>query len=135
MYDASVEYGACQLGIGQVGGIQFWVQPVKRWSWLMILRPGWPSWATAFGSDLRAPKAGVHTGYSRLLKQTMEGAWNLGTSQWLPLRWQGMIKTADDRCREGRSLRSSPRAGKLLTWRREAMGTVSQQEVGACPAR
>ena len=87
---------------------------------------------TAFGIVLRAPKAGVHTGYSRLLSQMMEGAWNLGTFVRLPLR--GMIKTADDRWARGRSFRSSRSAGKPRTWRREAVDRVLQQEVGSNPA-
>ncbi len=41
-----------------------------------------------------------------------------------------MIETTDDRCREGRRLRSSPRTGKPSTWRRGAVGTECQQEVG-----
>jgi hypothetical protein len=41
-----------------------------------------------------------------------------------------MIETTDERCRKGRSLRSSPRAGKPPTWRRETVGTASRQEVG-----
>ena len=87
---------------------------------------------TAFGIVLRAPKAGVHTGYSRLLSQMMEGAWNLRTFVRLPLR--GMIKTADDRWARGRSFRSSRSAGKPRTWRREAVDRVLQQEVGSNPA-
>lgn len=42
--DASVEYGANQIGIVRLVGHIFWVCLVKRWSWLMIPRPGWPSW-------------------------------------------------------------------------------------------
>ena len=87
---------------------------------------------TAFGIVLRAPKAGVHTGYSRLLSQMMEGAWNLRTFVRLPLR--GMIKMADDRWARGRSFRSSRSAGKPRTWRREAVDRVLQQEVGSNPA-
>ena len=87
---------------------------------------------TAFGIVLRAPKAGVHTGYSRLLSQMMEGAWNLGTFVRLPLR--GMIKTADDRWARGRSFRSSRSAGKPRTWRRKAVDTDLQQEVDVYPA-
>ena len=87
---------------------------------------------TAFGIVLRAPKAGVHTGYSRLLSQMMEGAWNLGTFVRLPLR--GMIKTADERRTKGRSFRSSLSAGKPCTWRRKAVDTDLQQEVDVCPA-
>ena len=41
-----------------------------------------------------------------------------------------MIVTTDERCRKGRSLRSSPRAGKPSTWRRGTVGTAGRQEVG-----
>ena len=88
---------------------------------------------TAFGIVLRAPKAGVHTGYSRLLMQTMEWVWNLGTFVQFPRSW-GMIKTADERRTKGRSLRSSLSAGKPCTWRRKAVDTDLQQEVDVCPA-
>lgn len=46
-----------------------------------------------------------------------------------------MAEATSDRDRRGRSLRSSPRAGKPFTWRRKAVGTASKQEVGSCPAR
>lgn len=46
-----------------------------------------------------------------------------------------MAEATSDRDDEGRSLRSSPRAGKPPTWRREAVGTASKQEADACPAR
>lgn len=46
-----------------------------------------------------------------------------------------MIEATDDHGGEGRSPRSSPRAGKPLTWRRGAAGGEGQQEVGGCPAR
>ena len=88
---------------------------------------------TAFGIVVRAPKAGVHTGYSRLLMQTMEWVWNLGTFVQFPRSW-GMIKTADERRTKGRSLRSSLSAGKPCTWRRKAVDTDLQQEVDVCPA-
>lgn len=42
--DASVEYGANQIGIVRLAGHAFWVCLVKSWSWLMILRPGRPVW-------------------------------------------------------------------------------------------
>lgn len=84
--------------------------------------------------DLRASGGGIRTGYSRLLKRTMERVQNLGTSVWPPWRKPGMTKTAGERCAGGRSFRSSPRAGKPPTWRREAVDTASRQEVGACPA-
>jgi hypothetical protein len=51
---------------------------------------------------------------------------NLGTLLSLPI-W--MTETTGDRGNRGRSLRSSLRTGKLSTWRREAVGTVSKQGV------
>jgi hypothetical protein len=45
-----------------------------------------------------------------------------------------MAEATSERDDEGRSLRSSPRTGKPFTWRREAVDTVSRQEVDACPA-
>lgn len=41
-----------------------------------------------------------------------------------------MTKATGDRRKRGRSLRSSPRAGKPLTWRREAVDTAGKQEAG-----
>ena len=46
-----------------------------------------------------------------------------------------MAEAISDRGDEGRSLRSSPRAGKPFTWRREAVDTASRQEADACPTR
>lgn len=45
-----------------------------------------------------------------------------------------MTEVTSDRDNKGRSLRSSPRAGKPSTWRREAVRTASKQEVDSCPA-
>jgi hypothetical protein len=42
----------------------------------------------------------------------------------------GVTEATGDRRDEGRSLRSSPRAGKPSTWRREAVDTASRQEEG-----
>jgi hypothetical protein len=132
MPDASVEYRS-QPNRNWVG----WVSPSAASGGELVLandpETGVAVAATALGIDLRAPGARVRTGYSRLLKQTMEWAWNLGTLAWLP-PILGMIKTADDRRAKGRSLRSSLSAGKPHTWRREAVDTVLRQEVGACPA-
>lgn len=135
--DASESGWSLPIGTGQVG-YGLWLYLVKRWSWLMILGPGRLVRAVALRIELRTPRAGVRTGYSRLLKQAMEGAWNLGTSVWLP-PLVGMIKTADDRRAEGRSLRSSLNAGKPHTGprngrRREAVDAISFQEVDKCPA-
>ena len=46
-----------------------------------------------------------------------------------------MAEATGDREDEGRSPRSSPRAGKPSTWRRGTVGTACKQEVDACPAR
>jgi hypothetical protein len=128
-------WGARQCGGGRVS-----VKLVERWTALTIAERGEGGRSggriSAFGKDLRVPKARIHTGYSRFLIRTMECMRNLGTSSWLPRRLTPrMIETADDRRDEGRSLRSSPRAGKPLTWRREAVDTVSRQEAGKCPTR
>ena len=42
-----------------------------------------------------------------------------------------MIEMTDECHRVGRSLRSSPRAGKPSTWQRETVSAASRQEVGA----
>ena len=131
MSDASVEYRN---------------QPIRNWvgrAWFLAMsgeelvladepETGVAHLVTALGIDLRAPRASVHTEYSRLLMQTMEWVWNLGTFVRLPLL--GMIKTADDRWARGRSFRSSRSAGKPRTWRRKAVDTDLQQEVDVCPA-
>ena len=135
MQEASLEYGTRQCGGGRVS-----VKLVERWTALMIAERGECGRSgvrtSAFGEDLRAPKARIHTGYSRFLIWTMECVRNLGTLSRPPRRpTPRMIETADDRRDEGRSLRSSPRAGKPLTWRREAVDTVSRQEAGKCPTR
>ena len=135
MQEASSEHCARQCGGGRVS-----VKLVERWTALMIAERGVCGRSgvriSAFGKDLRSPKARIHTGYSRFLIRTMECVRNLGTSSRLPRRLTPrMIETADDRYDEGRSLRSSPRAGKPLTWRRKAVDTVSRQEAGKCPTR
>ena len=132
MKEASLEYGARQRGGRWVS-----VKLVERWTALTIAEQGGVHVHTsASGKDLRAPEARIHTGYSRFLIRTMECVRNLGTSSQPPRRLMPrMIETADDRHDEGRSLRSSPRAGKPLTWRRKAVGAVSQQEAGKCPTR
>lgn len=126
--------------------VEYWNQPIRNWVGRACLlgmsgeelvlandpETGVACWVTVLGIVLRAPRVRVHTGYSRLLSQMMECAWNLGTFVRFPLR--GMIKTADDRRIKGRSLRSSLRTGKPSTWRREAVDRVLQQEVGSNPA-
>lgn len=46
-----------------------------------------------------------------------------------------MAEATSERDDRGRSLRSSPRAGKPPTWRREAVDTACRQEVDICPTR
>jgi hypothetical protein len=46
-----------------------------------------------------------------------------------------VIEAIDDRSDEGQSPRSSPRAGKPLTWRRGTVNRDCKQEVGLCPTR
>jgi hypothetical protein len=46
-----------------------------------------------------------------------------------------MTEATGDRGGRGRSLRSSPRTGKPSTWRRQAVGAVSKQEVDRCLVR
>jgi hypothetical protein len=135
MQEASSEHCARQCGGGRVS-----VKLVECWTALTIAERGdcgrSSDRRSAFGKELRSPKARIHTGYSRFLIRTMECVRNLGTSSWLPrLLAPRMIETADDRRDEGRSLRSSPRTGKPFTWRREAVDTVSRQEAGECPTR
>ena len=52
-------------------------------------------------------------------------AGNLGTASLLPF---GMAEATGDRSAAGRSPRSSPRAGKPLTWRRGTVDRADMQE-------
>ncbi len=137
MPDASVEYRS-QPNRNWVGRVSLLVASGEGLVLDCDPETGVAIVATAFGIVLRAPRARVHTGYSRLLMQTMEWVWNLGTLAWLPPLW-GMIKTADERRAKGRSLRSSLSAGKPHAspgngGRREAVDIDLQQEVDLCPA-
>jgi hypothetical protein len=58
---------------------------------------------------------------------------NPATASGVSERWKA--EATSDRGVGGRSLRSSPRAGKPFTWRRGAVGTASKQEADICPAR
>ena len=91
MPDASVEYWS-QPNRNWVGRVSRLVASGEELVLANDPETGVASVATAFGIDLRAPGARVHTGYSRLLKQTMEWVWNLGTLVWLPPILSG-IKT------------------------------------------
>jgi hypothetical protein len=131
MMEASVDFGTHQRGDGWVG-----IKPVDRWT-VRRTRDGEAVLLTsAPGAELRAPRAKLHTGYSRLLRLTMECPRNRGTSTQLPRRFAPrMIETADERGDEGRNLRSSPRTGKPFTWRRKVVDAASQQEGDGCLAR
>lgn len=136
MADASLEYGTCQLGSGRVGpwlalgtggglvraedtrtgGVRPAARQLRRvFAWCRSRNP--------HGVE-SAPKAGQRSNSEpkNLIFASRPA-------------WVGMTEATGDRVDEGRSLRSSPRAGKPSAWRREAVETVSQQEVGSCPAR
>lgn len=63
------------------------------------------------------------------------------TGTWEPCRGfpgpngRGMTKATGERHGKGRSLRSSLRAGKPSTWRREAVDAAGKQEADTCPTR
>ena len=59
----------------------------------------------------------------------------LGNPPALPLPRERMAEATGERAKRGRSLRSSPRAGKPSTWRRQAVDTLCKQEMDACPTR
>ena len=132
MADASVEYGTCQLGSGRVslrtggvlvraedtrtGGVRPAARQLRRvFAWHRSQNPhGVESAPTAGQRSEAEPKNFVFASVSL-------GGWT--------------TEATSDRVDEGRSLRSSPRAGKPPTWRREAVDTAGQQEEGSCPAR
>jgi retron-type reverse transcriptase len=51
----------------------------------------------------------------------------LGNPPALPLPRERMAEATGERAKRGRSLRSSPRAGKPSTWRRQAVDTLCKQ--------
>lgn len=68
-------------------------------------------------------------------KADEERRWNLGTRpRFCPLGGR-MAEATGDRAQRGRSLRSSPGAGKPSTWRRQAVGATCKQEMDICPTR
>jgi len=120
MVDASLEHGTCQLGSGQDGSL------LRQWVGGVLVCIG----DLRTGDLWSAPKAGQRS-YSEPK--------NLITASLLSLA--GMMEATHERCNEGRSFRSSLRAGKLLTRsvlrtrRRETVDIVSKQEVGLWLAR
>ena len=106
------------------------VRSKDRWSATSLFECGtWGRTVSVSGcAMLRCAGVGFHTGYSRVLTRIKGTGWNQGTHAILPGSI-GMIQATDDRIAWGRSLRSSPRAGKPSTGRRETVDTVCRQEV------
>ena len=59
----------------------------------------------------------------------------LGNPSALPSLRGRMAEATGERAKRGRSLRSSPRAGKPSTRRRQAVDTICKQEMDVCPTR
>lgn len=136
MADASSEYGPCQLGSGR-DGLRFTsgtggvlvragvtrTGGVRRAAHQPRRGLAWRRGPIPHGVK-SAPKAGQRSDAepkNLILASAVFG--------------RRMAEANSDRLDEGRSLRSSPRAGKPPTWRREAVDTACRQEAGSCPAR
>lgn len=141
MADASSEYGPRQLGSGR-DGFQFALGTGGALVRAGVTRTGgvrraahqprrglaWRRGRSPHGVK-SAPKAGQRSAAepkNLVLASIALGGWT--------------TEATSERLDEGRSLRSSPRAGKPLTCliearRREAVDTVCKQEAGSCPAR
>ncbi len=134
MADASSEYGTCQLGSGRdglrrepkTGGVLVCAGDTRTGGVRPAARQ--PRREIAWRRDRNphgvksAPKAG---------KRSETEPKNLVCASVAFRR--RMAEATCDRADEGRSLRSSPRAGKPPAWRREAVDTACRQEVGLCP--
>jgi len=138
MVEASLEYGTCQLESGQddllVGGALVSIRILqtggeRRAVCQPLSEPAWLKGLIPHGVK-SAPKAG---------KRSDSEPKNLIIAS-LPLEVR-MIEATNGRGSEGRSLRSSLGTGKPSTRssdrarQREAVDTVSKQEVALCPAR
>jgi hypothetical protein len=127
MSEASLQHGTCQTGSGQVG----------RKTGEAPIPAGLPG-VRGVRSRARQPAAqlAVADGRSshgvKSVPTAGEGTsgelGNLAVFSLAGLR--EMIEATDDRRGRGRSLHSSPRAGKPSTWRRETVSEASRQEVG-----
>lgn len=127
MFEASLQHGTCQTGSGQVG----------RKTGEAPIPVGLPGFR-GVRSRARQPAAqlAVADGQSsngvKSVPTAGEGTsgelGNLAVFSLAGLREK--IEATDDRRGRGRSLRSSPRAGKPSTWRRETVSEASRQEVG-----
>jgi hypothetical protein len=104
-------------------------RPQGRWSAAPLFECGGRGRArVSSGIDLRCAGAGFHTGYSRVLTRITGKCRNQGTQAGLRGQSYAVAKTIGDRLVWGRSLRSSRRAGKPSTWRRETVGAACRQE-------
>lgn len=128
MVEASVQHDPRQMEVGGRGGRKAGGAPIRfetmrsRGARLIVRQ------AVAQSAVAKAQSPhGVESAPT-----TDEGAssepGNLATTS--PAPKPKMIETTDERRRKGRSLRSSPRAGKPTTWRRGTVSTASRQEVG-----
>lgn len=127
MFEASLQHGTCQTGSGQVGrktgeapisaGLPG-IRGVRRRARQPAAQLAVADGRSSHGVE-SVPKAG---------EGTTGELGNLAVFSLAGLR--EMIEATDDRRGWGRSLRSSPRAGKPSTWRRETVSEASRQEVG-----
>lgn len=134
MVEASVDFNTRQLGSGRgdlwceplIGGVLVCGMGTRTWGVRRAAHQ--PRYELALCRDRiphgvqSAPKAG---------KRSDTEPKNLAITSGVSER--RMAEAASDREREGRSLRSSPRTGKLFTWRRKAVRTASKQEADLCP--
>lgn len=136
MADAPVDLNTRQLGSGRVDlrcepqiggalvrGVDAWTGGTQRAARQPRYGLAWYRGRIPHGVE-SAPKAG-----ERSVAEPKNLAFTSGGFR------RRMAEATSDRDGEGRSLRSSPRAGKPPTWRREAVDTASRQEVDLCPAR
>jgi len=127
MFEASVEHEPHQFGSGwgsrKAGGVPIRTGPLRIRGARKFARQVLAELAMA---DARSPH-GVESA-PKADKGRLDEPGNLATTS--SALKPKMIETTDERRREGRSLRSSPRAGKPSTWRRETVGTAGRQEVG-----
>lgn len=136
MVDASVEYGTCQLGSGQdnslqwqgVGGVLVCAGKSQTGGLRASASQPWDVFALSCGPNPHGVKSAPKAG-----KRSYSEPKNLIIAS-LPCAVR-MMEATHERCDEGRSLRSSLRAGKpsarstIGTRRRETVDIVSKQEV------
>ncbi|CAK7261591.1 protein of unknown function (plasmid) [Shinella sp. WSC3-e] len=127
MFEASLQHGTCQAGSGQVG----------RKTGEAPISAGLPGIRGVRGRARQpAAQLAVADGRSSHGVESVPKAGEGTTGElgnlavFSPAGRREMIEATDDRRGWGRSLRSSPRAGKPSTWRRETVSEASRQEVG-----